>query len=105
MKGKKRGRKHNCFLGFAFWLLMLVLFFVGMNCVLVKVDSYSVRKGYVESTEGNIVRIVDTSGTVWEWEQEKEDFHKWDKVKLLMNNNNTTNTEKDDIILKITIDK
>ena len=104
MKGKKRGRR-NCFLGFAFWMLVLVLFFVGMNCVLVKVDSYSVRKGYVESAERNLVRIVDTSGTVWEWEEEKDVWNKWDKVKLYMNNNNTTNTEKDDIILKITLDK
>ena len=102
---KKRGRKHNCFLGFIFWITVLVLIFVGLNSLLVKIDSYSVRKGYVESVEGNLVTVIDTSGTRWGWEEEKDTFHKWDKVKMLMDNNNTINTEKDDIILKISVDK
>ena len=102
---KKKGRKRSCFVGFVFWFVVLVLIFVGINSLLVKIDSYSVRKGYVESVVGNEVTVIDTSGTRWTWEDEKDTFHKWDKVKMLMDNNNTINTEKDDVILKITLDK
>lgn len=86
--------------------VLVVLAFVGLNCVLTKADSFVVRKGYVENVENNVVSIIDRAGCVWEWTAEEgEDFHRWDNVTLRMDNNNTTNTEKDDIILKITIDK
>ena len=85
--------------------ILVVLAFVGLNTILTKVDSYVVRKGYVENVEENTVRIIDTAGCVWIWEAEEgETFNPWDKVIMKMDNNNTTTTEKDDIILKITID-
>ena len=87
-------------------VVLLVLALVGLNTVLTKADSFVVRKGYVETVEGNCVMIIDRAGCVWEWTAEDgEEFHAWDNVTLRMDNNNTINTEKDDIILKITIDK
>ena len=86
--------------------VLVILAFVGLNCVLTKADSFVVRKGYVESIEDNVLKIIDTAGCVWEWEVgEGELFYRWDNVKMTMDNNNTTNTEKDDIILKIRLDK
>lgn len=71
-----------------------------------KIDSYVVRHGYVESNNNGIIRIIDTSGTVWEWEEEAgEHFEKWDDVKLIMNNNHTIDTIEDDKIEKIKLDK
>ena len=82
--------------------ILVVLFNMGLN----KLDSYSVRKGWVESVEGNLVTIIDTSGTAWEWcLDEGQVLNKWDKVKMKMDNNHTTTTEKDDIILKLSVDK
>ena len=91
---------------FALDILLITVLFVLLNMGLNKLDSYSVRKGYVENIEGNLVTIIDTSGTAWEWcLDEGQVLNKRDKVKMKMNNNHTTHTEKDDIILKLTVDK
>lgn len=86
-------------------IVLIVLAFIGLNCVLTKLDSYVVREGYIKTIEGETIKIIDTSGTMWEWEEEKEGkFNKWDNVKLIMDNNNTLDTLEDDVILRITID-
>lgn len=91
---------------FALDILLITVLFVLLNMGLNKLDSYSVRKGYVENVEGNLVTIIDTSGTAWEWYlNEGQVLNRWDKVKMKMDNNNTTHTEKDDIILKLSVDK
>ena len=84
-----------------FGIIAFVLFVI---CL--KEDAIVNRKGYVESVENSIVTIIDTTGNVWEWEEEEgECFNKGDAVKVRMNNNHTINTIEDDIIVKIVIDK
>lgn len=97
-------RKHEGVV-FIFTVIIFFVAFFGANAILIKIDSLVTRKGYVESVENGIVKIIDTTGTIWKWEEEEEDFNKWDNVKMLIDNNNTTTTEKDDIILKIKLDK
>lgn len=97
----KRSRGVAFVLGF----VLIVVCFVGFNALLTKADSFVVRKGYVENVEDNVVTIVDTTGTMWKWEQDEQTFDRWDNVKMIMDNNNTTSTEKDDIILKVRLDK
>lgn len=85
------------------FLIIIIAFF----CVLWNnVDRKVIRTGYVNKTENDIVKIVDTTGEVWTWEcEERENFETGQRVRLVMNNNHTTNTIEDDIILKIKLDK
>ena len=97
----KRSRGVAFVLGF----VLIVVCFVGFNALLTKADSFVVRKGYVENVEDNVVTIVDTTGTMWKWEQDEQTFDRWDNVKMIVDNNNTTSTKEDDIILKVRLDK
>jgi len=97
----KRSRGVAFVLGF----VLVVVCFVGFNVLLTKADSFVVRKGYVENVEDNVVTIVDTTGTMWKWEQNEQILNRWDNVKMIMDNNNTTSTKEDDIILKVRLDK
>ena len=97
----KRSRGVAFVLGF----VLVVVCFVGFNALLTKADSFVVRKGYVENVEDNVVTIVDTTGTMWKWEQDEQTFDRWDNVKMIVDNNNTTSTKEDDIILKVRLDK
>ena len=97
----KRSRGVAFVLGF----VLIVVCFVGFNALLTKADSFVVRKGYIENVEDNVVTIVDTTGTMWKWEQDEQTFDRWDNVKMIVDNNNTTSTKEDDIILKVRLDK
>lgn len=97
----KRSRGVAFVLGF----VLIVACLVGFNALLTKADSFVVRKGYVENVGNGFARIVDTTGTVWYWEQKEQTFDRWDNVKMIVDNNNTTSTKEDDIILKVRLDK
>lgn len=90
---------------FVLGFVLIVVCFVGFNALLTKADSFVVRKGYVENVGNGLVRIVDTTGTVWYWEQKEQTFDRWDNVKMIVDNNNTISTKEDDIILKVRLDK
>lgn len=92
-------KKNNLFILKWIATLILVIFFIRY---VDNADTTVVRKGVVEKVENEIIEIVDNSGNVWEWKQEeKENFTKNQKVKLIMNNNHTEDTIEDDIIIKI----
>lgn len=83
-------------------IILLTLLFVGIYFA----DGIVVRKGQVESVEGNVVTIVTNCGTAWEWGlEEREYFKEGDKVKLVMYNKDTEKILEDDVILKIVVDK
>lgn len=73
-----------------------------VNSVNTRID----RRGIVTNIEGQVVEITDNGGTIWAWEcEEGEEFTKGEHVILVMNNNKTEETEEDDIIVKIKVDK
>lgn len=83
-------------------IILLVVLFVGIYFA----NGIVVRKGQVESVEGNVVTIVTNCGTAWKWGLEgREYFKEGDKVKLVMYNKDTEKVLEDDVILKIVIDK
>ena len=83
-------------------VILLVMLFIGVYFA----NGIVVRKGQVESVEGNVVTIVTNYGTAWEWGLEKrEHFKEGDKVKLVMYNKDTEKVLEDDVILKIVVDK
>lgn len=83
-------------------IILLAMLFIGIYFA----DGIVVRKGQVESVEGNVVTIITNCGTVWEWGlEERECFKEGDKVKLVMYNKDTEKVLEDDVILKIVVDK
>lgn len=83
-------------------IILLAVLFIGIYFA----DGIVVRKGQVESVEGNVVTIVTNCGTAWEWGlEEREYFKEGDKVKLVMYNKDTEKVLEDDVILKIVVDK
>ena len=83
-------------------IILLAMLFVGICFA----DKIVIRKGQIESIEGNVVTIVTNCGTAWEWGlEERECFKEGDKVKLVMYNKDTEKVLEDDVILKIVVDK
>lgn len=60
------------------------------------------RSAYVDNVKGEIVRLVDGRGHIWEWEKEEnESFNLGEKVNLRFDNNGTDEEVTDDIIIRI----
>lgn len=83
-------------------VILLVMLFIGVYFA----NGIVIRKGQVESVEGNVVTVVTNYGTAWKWDlEEREYFEEGDKVTLIMYNKDTEKILEDDIILKIVVDK
>jgi hypothetical protein len=83
-------------------IILVILCFLLAVAILVTMfpREYS-RSAYVGEIRGEVVKLVDGFGNVWEWTKEKENFVLGEKVILTFNNNGTEEDVKDDIIIRI----
>lgn len=83
-------------------ILIAIVWILFVKCIDSRVD----KKGYIYSIDNNVITVVDLAGDAWEWElEEGEEFTVGQHVILVMKDNGTKENEKDDIILKIKLDK
>ena len=78
--------------------LLLVIILLGFNSALNCVDRNVTREGIVVLNDNNIIKIEDTTGNVWVWEEGKEEsITRGTSVRLKMDNKGTEQLEDDEI--------
>ena len=84
-------------------IVMGVLVFILLVAILsVTFTREYTRPAYVDNVRGEVVRLVDARGHIWEWEKEEnESFNLGEKVNLRFDNNGTDEEVTDDIIIRI----